>query len=338
MKYLVVQTAFLGDIVLTTPLLRSILTVDPSAKIDFVTTPIGAKILEGLPQVRPIILDKKQVGFLESIRSIRARLRNDSVEEYTAVICVHRSVRSLLIAKFAVKARQRFAYKSALSKALGFQTIDYPEYTDGVQYVDKVQVLTAKALGSSGPLDRQPWLAVDEASRDAFLSRLSLQRRQYFVVSPYSVWGTKMWPEDRFAAVAEKLSKLLNMPAVITGDRAPINKIFSGASTGIIDLVGKTSVDELKMLISASALVLSNDSAAVHIASAFDIPTVAIFGPTVERFGFFPLASRSKVVGVEGLPCRPCHIHGPQTCPQKHFRCMMEITVDQVVGAARELI
>jgi heptosyltransferase-2 len=91
-------------------------------------------------------------------------------------------------------------------------------------------------------------------------------------------------------------------------------------------------------LIGRCAVIVTNDSSPLHLASAMGTPTVAIFGPTVPDFGFGPLAPSSVAVGHETLSCRPCHRHGPRRCPLGHFRCMRELTADVVGGHVRTLI
>jgi heptosyltransferase-2 len=90
-------------------------------------------------------------------------------------------------------------------------------------------------------------------------------------------------------------------------------------------------------LIGRSAVIVTNDSSPLHLASAMGTPTVAIFGPTVPDFGFGPLAASNVVVGHESLTCRPCHRHGPRRCPLRHFRCMRELTAELVAERARTL-
>lgn len=91
-------------------------------------------------------------------------------------------------------------------------------------------------------------------------------------------------------------------------------------------------------LLSRAAVLLCNDSGAMHLGAALGVPTVAVFGPTVEAFGFFPSGEKTAVVQNGGLNCRPCALHGGRRCPQKHFRCMTDVTVDRVVGEARRLL
>ena len=112
-----------------------------------------------------------------------------------------------------------------------------------------------------------------------------------------------------------------------------------GATKGqAIDTTGRLSLLASAELIGRSAVLVTNDSAPLHLASAMNTPTVAVFGPTVPEFGFGPLAERSVVVGHTDLACRPCDRHGPQRCPLGHWRCMREMTPDLVMGAVRGVL
>jgi heptosyltransferase-2 len=155
-----------------------------------------------------------------------------------------------------------------------------------------------------------------------------------------------MWFADRFARAGIEISRRFGVDVVVIGGGAGAEKIIGQTITEkivqaggkAVNLVGQTSISELKAVIRGAWLVVANDSAPVHIASAFDVPTVAIFGPTVRKWGFFPLSSRSRVVERSDLPCRPCHIHGPQKCPKRHFKCMDQIQVEDVVQAVQNLV
>ena len=120
---------------------------------------------------------------------------------------------------------------------------------------------------------------------------------------------------------------------------APLAREIVAAVPGAraIDATGRLSLLASAELLGRCAVLVTNDSAPQHLASAMGTPTVAIFGPTVPDFGFGPLAPRRRVLGHEALDCRPCDRHGPLRCPLGHWRCMREIAAGTVADAAREL-
>jgi heptosyltransferase-2 len=160
----------------------------------------------------------------------------------------------------------------------------------------------------------------------------SLADRPLIGLAPGSVWATKRWP------YYTELACLLNGDArlaIVGGkDDAPIAaEIAAAASNRVVDATGKLSLLGSAELIRRCAILVTNDSAPQHLASAVGTPTITVFGPTVPEFGFGPLAPRSKTVGVAGLECRPCDRHGPMRCPLGHWRCMRELTASVVADA-----
>ncbi|MEO7038404.1 MAG: glycosyltransferase family 9 protein, partial [Gemmatimonadaceae bacterium] len=157
--------------------------------------------------------------------------------------------------------------------------------------------------------------------------------RPLVALAPGSVWATKRWPY--YAQLAQALAPRFRI-AIVGGaaDRSEAASIanFSGAQ-GVVDGTVSLSLLASSELIRRAKLLVTNDSAPQHLASAMGTPTITIFGPTVEAFGFGPLAPHSISLGLDALACRPCHHHGPPRCPLGHWRCMRELGVDAVVDA-----
>ena len=152
----------------------------------------------------------------------------------------------------------------------------------------------------------------------------------YIVLAPGSAWGTKRWP------FYPELAALIHdrFPVVVVGgngDIAAAETIVSQLPPGRgISAAGKLSLLGSAELIARAAAIVANDSASQHLASAMGTPTVTVYGPTSQKFGFGPLAPGSSTIGVSGLACRPCHEHGPARCPLGHWRCMRELSSHHV--------
>jgi heptosyltransferase-2 len=155
-------------------------------------------------------------------------------------------------------------------------------------------------------------------------------------LAPGSVWATKRWPY--YKELAQELAGTGRIVVVGAQDDAPLALEIRTAVPNAVDATGVLPLLGSAELIGRCAVIVTNDSSPLHLASAMGTPTVAIFGPTVPEFGFGPLAPSSVVVGHETLACRPCHRHGPRRCPLTHFRCMRELTADVVAARARTLI
>lgn len=344
MRVLVIQTAFIGDIVLTTPFLIALRDKWADCEIHVVTTPQGCEMLAGLENLTCHSLDKRGTGVLKGMKKVLTEIGRKT--EFEFVFVVHRSMRSMALAK-KVRAKRRIAFSTFWSRLFKFETVSFPAYDEKTHYADK-PISLLKVLGEC-PKTPLPTLATDANSQKtavAKLEKIIRDQRGYIVMSPFSVWGTKMWFADRFAQAGLEISKRLRVPVVIVGSRnsaetvtaKTIEEKIKAGGGKCLSLVGQTTLGELKELIRGAKLVVANDSAPIHIAAAFQVPTVGIFGPTVKKWGFFPLSTKSVVVERNDVACRPCHIHGPTKCPKGHFRCMNEIQVEDVVQAVQNLL
>ncbi len=332
MRSLVVQTSFIGDVVLTTPLIARLA---QDGGVDVVTTPPGATLLATHPAVSRLFVydkratDKGIAGFLRTARHSRGPRR--------AFLC-QGSTRSGLL-----------AFAAGCTDRIGFTTSDGRwSYTTRVEYRDDWH--HARRLLSLGDMQ----LATDSnelasaairprlfPSRDDVLAvdrLLQHRNRPMVALAPGSAWHTKQWPG--YGALAALLANDHDI-AILGGpdDLAAAGEIkLRVRSERIIDAVGKLSLLGSAELIRRSVALATNDSSPQHLASAMGTPTVTIFGPTVPEFGFGPLAPGSRTVGNNALTCRPCDRHGPAVCPLGHWRCMNEISPDEVAAVMRSVI
>ena len=331
MTALVIQTSFLGDMVLTTPLIAHLATSEP---VDVVATPAAAALLANNPHVRQTIeydkrgADRGVGGFMRLARRLRAG-------RYSAAYLAQGSVRSGALAAVS-GIRERVGFSTSAGRRF---------YTVRVPYIENTHH-AARLLS----------LATREPERD--VSRAALRPRLYpgsperaavdqvlgavageslVVLAPGSVWATKRWPY--YADLARAIGNLARVVVIGADADRPLAEDITGATKGqAVDATGKLSLLGSAELIGRAAVIVTNDSAPLHLASAMNTPTIAVFGPTVPEFGFGPLADSSAVVGRDDLACRPCDRHGPQKCPLGHWRCMREISPEQVAQLARSII
>lgn len=167
----------------------------------------------------------------------------------------------------------------------------------------------------------------DVAAVDALLEG---RTRPFIAVAPGSVWATKRW--GGYGALGQLLSADCDVAVVGGKDDLDVTQEVVAAiePERVVDAAGKLSVLGSAELLRRAVVVVTNDSAPQHLASAVGTPTVAVFGPTVPGFGYGPLAVGSRVIGHDGLECRPCDRHGPRRCPLGHWRCMREVSVERV--------
>lgn len=332
-RYLVVQTSFLGDMVLTTPLLTHLAEVSGRG-VDVVCTPSAAPLLANHPAVGDVIVyDKRGVhrglaGFARVVRQLRAR-------GYAGAAIAQQSVRSGALAAMA-GIEHRVGFAAAPGRA--FYTARVAPY-ENVHHADRLFSLGTMLTGRADAPRPRPSLTPGDRERtsvDAILQGAGWAADEPFVaLAPGSVWGTKRWPG--YAELARLLAPSRIVTVGASADGAIAREIAAAAPGRVIDATGRLSLLASAELIGRARLLVTNDSAPLHLASAMNTPTVAIFGPTVPEFGFGPLAERSTTIGHESLACRPCSRHGPQRCPLGHWRCMREITPDAVAGAVARL-
>lgn len=343
MPSLVLQTSFLGDMVLTTPLIAHVARRGP---VDVLATPGAGALLAQNPAVRAVLpFDKrKRDRGIAGFARLAARLRRKS---YDVVYLAQGSVRSAALAVSA-GIPHRIGFDTSSGRALYTRRVPYDET---VHHAARLLALGVHPGESPLTLDQlRPRLypSITEVSAvDALLAEAKHERGTPLVaLAPGSVWATKRWPY--YAELARILTARGVRLAVVGAkeDRDLAKEIAAAVRAGRgappVDATGRLSLLASAELIGRSAAIVTNDSAPQHLASAMGTPTVSIFGPTVPEFGFGPLASRRAAVGVDTLgvarlDCRPCDRHGPQRCPLGHWRCMKEITAPMIAEVLDKL-
>ena len=327
---LVIQTAFLGDVVLTTPLLSALAASGP---VDVVTTPAGGALLAGHPAVRRVIrYDKRgaQRG-LGGVRQLAAELR---AHRYHTVYMAQGSMRSAALAWLA-RIPVRIGFDTAGGALLYTQRV--PHRNDQ-HHAERLFRLAVRDMGVAVPAPSLAPSPADDAAVSATLAAAPFGAAPYVVLAPGSVWATKRWPE--FPALLSALPASLGV-VVVGGaeDRGLAGAIVAAAPDRVLDTTGQLSLLQSAAMIGRARAVVTNDSLPQHLASAMGTPTLTIYGPTLPAFGFGPLAPRRAIVEhAPGLECRPCSAHGPMVCPRAHFRCMREISAPQVAASLAPLL
>lgn len=332
-RSLVIQTSFLGDMVLTTPLIAYLGERGP---VDVVSTPAAAELLAGNPDVRErIIYDKRRGdrgvgGFLRLSRLLRSR-------RYDAVYLAQGSVRSGALA-VAAGVGDRVGFATSAGRAF-YTTRIAP--TEGTHHAARLLALGTREPGREPAGARmRPRLYPGDLERarvDAVIANAEAAGDRLIAVAPGSIWATKRWPH--FAPLTGALAR--DWRIVVVGgeaDRPLAAEILALAPGRTIDTTGRLSLLASAELIRRAAVLVTNDSLPLHLASAMNTPTVAVFGPTIPRFGFGPLADRFEIAEDRDLVCRPCGSHGPMRCPLGHWRCMREISADAVLPLVRAVL
>jgi heptosyltransferase-2 len=159
-------------------------------------------------------------------------------------------------------------------------------------------------------------------------------------IAPGSRWPMKRWGVENYAELARRIAFEFDFHVVLVGDSTdayatePVGNEIRGRVT---NLAGKTRILETAAVIERSVVFIGNDSGLMHLAEAVGVPVVALFGPTVEAFGYYPSLPASKVIE-RSLPCRPCSRNGRRPCPRGTQECLTGIPVDWVEEALWDLL
>jgi len=333
------QTSFIGDSVLTTPLIQKTAKLFPTAKIVVVTRPQTVEIFQSLKEVSKIIVDDKRgLGQVFGVFKTAEKIRNSNID---VILVPHRSFRSALIAKLSgVKVRVGFSNSEGrffYTKTVPFSWMIH----DAERNLYLLQGIVNENF-KSAELKMEKSAGDAQESITQMLKDAGLEGKALVGIHPGSVWPTKCWPYENYAKLITRLEKELGLTAVIVGGKKDLDlgeqvcRLANGGHP--VNFASKTSLSELMALMKHLKLFVTNDSGPMHIATAFGVPTLGIFGPTTKELGFFPYGKAHRVVEIKGLPCRPCALHGGKKCPLGHFKCMRDITVDMVFDTAKEML
>lgn len=340
-RILLVQTSFLGDVVLTTALDRRLRDAFPAAEIAWMVRPDAASIVEPLLGKEHVLVYDKRGGDrgFSGIGRVAGRLRE---REFDAAIAVQRSLRTALVLR-----RAGIPNVVGFAGSPGSWLYDRRVPAAGAHARDRLVAL-ASGLGVAPAPPPMPRLVVDPEAAAAVRTRLAEAGfgagSDFLVLAPGSAWETKRWPPERFGEAASRLLGSIAEAAVVVGGAgdaslaAGLREAAGVSGTKILDWTGQTSIPELIALVAEARLLVGNDSAPGHIAAATGTPVVSLFGPTVPAQGFAPLGEAAVVVERRDLGCRPCSRHGGRRCPIGTHECLQELPAEAVEAAARELL
>jgi len=327
-RILIIQTAFLGDVILITPLIRAVRQRFPHAAIDVLVIPQTKEILQNNPYINKILtFDKranKVLGFWATLKKLRA-------EQYDLAVSPHSSLTSAWLMRLA-GIPQRLGFDRW--HAARYLTLKVAHYDDrGWHKVQKL--LHLLTVFGDQKFDTQtqlfPSVKMLTQARNVLRGK-TFAKRPWIAIAPGSVWFTKRWPQEYYKKLSKSLSeKKFNLLFIGAPDeRALCDQIIQETGIKALNLAGTTSVLESAALLGECDLLICNDSAPLHMANAVQTPVFAFFGPTVPSIGYFPMGKDDFVFERE-LDCRPCGSHGSQKCPLGHFRCMRDILPRQVL-------
>ena len=327
-SFLIVQTAFIGDVVLATALAEKLHGHHPEATIDFLVRKGNEGLFTGHPYIGTVWVWDKKGAKLASLFRILRKVRR---RRYDAVVNVQRYLMTGLFTAFS-GASQRIGFDA--NPASLFFDLRVPhgnrQGEPPAHEVERNQRLIALITDERHARPRL------HPSKDDFAKVRHLVSKPFVCIAPASVWETKQYPAGKWVTFIDSLPRGLKVCLIGgPGDRTLCEVITSSCEVErpIHNLAGSLSLLESAALQSGALMNYVNDSAPMHFASAMNAPVTAVYCSTVPGFGYGPLSDVSHVVQTdEPLACRPCGIHGRKTCPEGHFKCAMTIRDERLLA------
>lgn len=308
-KFLLIRLSSIGDIVLTTPVIRCLKQQVEGAEVHFLVKKQFAQVLANNPYIDKIhSFDNSLPATIEALRC----------EQFDYIIDLHSNLRSFII-------KRRLGVMAFTFRKLNFRKWLYtqlkinflPKLHIVDRYLDTVHIFDVHNDGEG--LD----FFTDAETAGALRELPEGFGRGYIALVTGAKHVTKQMPVEKLA----ELCTLLPLPIVLLGgkDDTPVaERILAGSQSAIFNACGKFTLSGSAEIVRHARLVITHDTGLMHIASAFHKPIISLWGNTVPAFGMYPYmpGEGSRIMEIEGLPCRPCSKIGYKACPKKHFRCM----------------
>ncbi len=318
-KILIIQTAFIGDVILATPLLEALHAAYPEARLDMVVRKGNQSLFKGHPFLKTVFVWDKLGGKYKNLLLLLVAIRR---QKYDLVINCQRFAASGFLTGFSGATSTVGFDKNPFS--FRFKHTVKHEISNGLHECERNLQLIAHLHIQGNP---QPKL---------YPAPLSFEvNKPYVCLAPASVWFTKQWPEHKWVELIQLLPE--DTQVYLTGgpdDALLCERIAEKAGRiRVTNVCGKLSLLESASLMKDAEMNYVNDSAPMHLCSSVNAPVTAIYCSTVPSFGFGPISSRAHIVETRvKLDCRPCGLHGFNACPKGHFKCAEGISAENVLS------
>ncbi|OQP64582.1 glycosyltransferase family 9 protein [Niastella populi] len=330
MNFLIIQTAFIGDVVLATGIVEKLHRHFPDAKIDFLVRKGNEGLLHNHPYLNEVLIWDKKNGKLTNLWKMLGIIRK---RRYDKVINVQRFAATGILTAFS-GARETIGFDKnpfswAFSKKIKhvISDVQHP-----IHEVDRNNELISAFTNDEVMKPHLYPSAQDTAAVQGY------KKHPYITISPASVWFTKQFPKDKWIAFAKEIPANYTIYLLGAPNDVPLaEEIRAGGITAtVVNLCGKLSFLQSAALMKEAVMNYVNDSAPMHFASSVNAPVTAVYCSTLPSFGFGPLSDKRFIVEIqEPLACRPCGLHGRPACPLGHFKCAYGISSGQLVERLR---
>jgi len=338
---LVVQTSFIGDAVLVQPLIAALRERFPQCTLTLLCTPVVADLVGANPDLNHVLSYDKR-GEAKGLRGLRRLARVLQDKSYTVAIAAHKSFRTALLLRLA-GIPLRIGFRQSAGWFLYHRRVR--RRPDEHEVVRNLSLLRGLDVDPEG-VARALTLSVSETHLTSVREKLKSAGiteevgRIRFGINPGSVWRTKRWSVGGYASLITVLKDKYTCDVLIFGgpdDVSTGRAIQEGCGRAAIDFTARFTLAELPAALDGCDVLISNDSAPMHMAVARGVPVVALFCATTPALGFYPFSAKSIVVQKD-LHCRPCGSHGGHRCPLGTYACIEGLRVDTIIEAVERVL
>lgn len=330
-KILIIQTAYIGDVILATSLIEYIKNTEPTTQIDFLLRDGNQSIITTNPHVKNLFIWQKSKKKYRSLLTLILKIRK---ENYDCVINIQRFFNAGLVTALS-GAKTKIGFdKNPLSFLFTKKIPHKIPHQQGDFFYHEVQrnlllySVMIKNFTMPLALDLKPKIYFNPED-EKIIANLPLKKK-YIVIAPSSVWFTKQWPLSKWQELIHHA--LSDFQIVLIG--APADKTYLETlvtENCILNLAGQLSLRQSALLMKNAVRVFVNDSAPLHLASSVNANTTAIFCSTIPEFGYTPLSDNHKTISLHPrITCMPCGLHGHKSCPLGHFKCAHSLNAETI--------
>lgn len=327
-KILIIQTAFIGDVVLATALIEKWHRFYPEDQIDFLVRKGNEGLLENHPFLHEVLIWNKKENKTKNLFQLLKKIRRT---KYDKVINLQRFASTGILTGFS-KAKERVGFDKNPLSFLFTKKISHL-YKENLHEVERNNKLIESFTDSSF---NKPKLYPSLKNESDILQ---YAQSPYVCMSPASVWFTKQYPEEKWIDLINQIPKEFTIYLLGGKTDTEICERIQGKAINknVKVLAGKLNFLSSAALMKSAKMNYTNDSAPLHFASATDAPVTAIFCSTIPEFGFYPISEKSFIVQTDiPLPCKPCSLHGLRECPLGHFKCGYTIETTKLLETLKD--
>lgn len=334
-KILIIQTAFIGDAILTLPMIKILKNKYQGSQIDVIAINSTEEIFYASPYVDNVLILKKRAEHKSIFGLIKfgKELRENN---YTKIYTPHRSFRSAILT-LLINCNETFGFSNSVFPFAYKNIVEY-------EYSKHEVARNLKLAGFNIENDNwkiKPEIDFDKINKSNVNNLLTeYSQHKIIAVAPGSIWNTKKYPLEYFYKIIEYFVKINYMVFIFGGEKDKNDADFLTKINPekVLSLAGKFSLLESTLILRKVELMICNDSAPTHLGMIADIKVLTLYCSTVPQFGFYPYNNKSAFLSYDQLNCKPCGIHGYNFCPQEHFDCAKKLNYQMVIKKAEEMI